>query len=133
MNCSRILRTTGCVIRQVSKATYKSSSINLSLNRPTIRWSSTDTKEPGDAKVEAKEPIINEPEVDDLGDIIPPDSNIEKILSLEKEVRDLKDRVVRSLAEEENVRRNESDQPHFCRSVLRRLFRCKLHETVHFY
>ena len=64
---------------------------------PSIRWSSTDTKEP---KTEPEAP-----EVDELGDVIPPemDATTTKILGLEKEVRDLKDRVVRSLAEEENV------------------------------
>ena len=75
------------------------------LRQCAIRWSSTDTKEPIAEKVETKEPSAKkEPEVDDLGDVIPPEITAEeKILTLEKEIRDLKDRVVRSLAEEENV------------------------------
>ena len=75
------------------------------LRQCAIRWSSTDTKEPITEQVDTKEPAAKtEPEVDDLGDVIPPEiSSTEKILSLEKEIRDLKDRVVRSLAEEENV------------------------------
>ena len=92
------------MVQLVTRAAYKNSGCNVTINRAPIRWSSTETKEPTEAKVENKEPIINEFEVDDLGDAIPPDSNIERILILEKEVRDLKDRVVRSLAEEENVR-----------------------------
>jgi molecular chaperone GrpE (heat shock protein) len=81
---------------------------NMQINRsaiyqPTIRWSSTDSKEP---KVEEKDPAVAEPAVDDFGDVIPPvvDETVDIILALEKEVRDLKDRVIRSLAEEENVR-----------------------------
>ena len=92
------------MIQMATRTAYKNSSCNVTVNRAPIRWSTTDTKEPTEPKVEIKEPIINDVEVDDLGDVIPPDSNIERILILEKEVRDLKDRVVRSLAEEENVR-----------------------------
>ena len=107
MNCSRIVKASGCVIRQVVRSNVRNNSLNLTVGRyspnvSAIRWSSTDTKEPSAAKAEEK---VSEPAVDDLGDVIPPgDLDAEKILSLEKEVRDLKDRVVRSLAEEENVR-----------------------------
>ena len=78
----------------------------VALQQCTVRWSSTDTKEGSTDKVDTKESSAKtEPEVDDLGDVIPPEiSSAEKILSLEKEIRDLKDRVVRSFAEEENVR-----------------------------
>ena len=69
------------------------------INQISIRWSSTDTA--GDVK----EPKVAEQVVDDLGDVIPNViTDADKILGLEKEIRDLKDRVVRSLAEEENVR-----------------------------
>jgi hypothetical protein len=38
-----------------------------------------------------------------IGDVVPKVNYEEKIVSLEKDIRDLKDRVMRSLAEEENV------------------------------
>jgi molecular chaperone GrpE (heat shock protein) len=41
--------------------------------------------------------------VDDFGDVVPKINYEEKIVALEKDIRDLKDRVMRSLAEEENV------------------------------
>jgi hypothetical protein len=81
------------------KAPVNSFKLNRSaINQISIRWSSTDPA--GDIK----EPKVTEQVVDDLGDVIPNEiTDADKILGLEKEIRDLKDRVVRSLAEEENV------------------------------
>lgn len=87
--------------RSVSvKAPVSSFKLNrCAVNQISIRWSSTD------GSGEVKEPKVAEQVVDDLGDVIPNViTDADKILGLEKEIRDLKDRVVRSLAEEENVR-----------------------------
>ena len=98
--CRSLSRTASTNRNFVVKASVNTFKVNNNaLSLTAARWSSTDTKEP------ATEPKVAEPIVDDLGDVIPPDnSDAEKILVLEKEIRDLKDRVVRSLAEEENVR-----------------------------
>ena len=98
--CKSLSRTASTSRNYVVKATPNTFKVNnCGISQTAARWSSTDAKEP------AAEPKVTEPIVDDLGDIIPPDnSDAEKILGLEKEIRDLKDRVVRSLAEEENVR-----------------------------
>lgn len=83
----------------IKAAPVNSFKLNRSaINQTSIRWSSTDPI--GDVK----EPKVAETVVDDLGDVIPNViTDADKILGLEKEIRDLKDRVVRSLAEEENV------------------------------
>jgi hypothetical protein len=81
------------------KSSVNSFKLNRSaINQISIRWNSTDPA--GDMK----EPKVAEQVVDDLGDVIPNViTDADKILGLEKDIRDLKDRVVRSLAEEENV------------------------------
>lgn len=101
--CRSLSRTASTNRNFVVKASPNTFTVNNSgISQVAARWSSTNTKEP------AAEPKVAETIVDDLGDVIPPDnSDAEKILVLEKEIRDLKDRVVRSLAEEENVRLSE--------------------------
>lgn len=70
-----------------------------------VRYSSTDSKDGKvDENAKVEETVETGPEVDDFGDVVPKINHEEKILTLEKDIRDLKDRVMRSLAEEENVR-----------------------------
>lgn len=72
-------------------------------NITQYRWSSTESKEnPTPETTEAA--ASNNQEVDDLGDKVV-NADAEKIIKLEKDVKDLKDRVIRSMAEEENVRK----------------------------
>jgi phosphomevalonate kinase len=115
-----MFRSSASLIRRslISTTNHRSYVVNLSgktfpirnIQFQQIRWSSTD---PNAETVKAaegetvKETVIEDiqPEVDDLGDVIPPSGDAEKIATLERQVKDLRDRVIRSMAEEENVRK----------------------------
>ena len=105
---SRVLlqRSTTMVRRQLTTNRGTPASLRSTM-QPWIaekRWSSSDAKpEPSAASTTENGGANNN--TDASTPATPAAGNEEKITQLEKEIKELKDRVVRSLAEEENVRR----------------------------
>ena len=98
-------RTTTIVRRQLTTNIGIPTSIRATIQPQMVerRWSSSDAK----AEPSATSSTGNGGENNTADAATPPaaSGHEEKITQLEKEIKELKDRVVRSLAEEENVRR----------------------------